>query len=56
MNQDRITYINFLMDELHETNTTIYELLTDREFEELDKVLEDLIIKLHDLKESIQDN
>ena len=50
-----ITYINFLMEELHEANTSIYELLADRDFDELDTVLSNHIIKLTELKESIQD-
>ncbi len=56
MENERIRYINFLMDELHESNTLIYELLIDREFEELDGVLDALISKLTELKESIQDD
>jgi len=55
MESERIRYINFTMDELHKSNTEIYELLIDRDFDELDGVLDALIIKLTELKESIQD-
>lgn len=55
MTQEALGYINFLMDELHETNTTIYELLVDGDHEELNEVLELLIFKLTELKEAIKD-
>ncbi len=55
MTHEALGYINLLMDELHETNTTIYELLVDGEHEELNKVLDLHIIKLTELKQSIQD-
>ena len=55
MDLERVQYINFLMEDLNESITSIYELLMDREFDELHDVLDDLVYQLNELKESIDD-
>ena len=55
MNDERLQHINFIMDDLYDSATEIYESLVDKEFEELDAALDELIGKLQQMKESIED-
>ena len=49
-------YINQITGELHDSITDLYELLMDRDFEELNLQLSELIQKLQDLQSDIQDS
>lgn len=50
---ERIAHINFLMDNIHERTSEIYESLVDREYDELVESIDDLIMQLNEIKNSL---
>jgi hypothetical protein len=50
---ERIAHINFLMDNIHEKTSEIYESLVDREYDELVESIDDLIMQLNEIKNSL---
>ena len=53
---ERLKHINNLMDNIYESTTEVYERLVDREFKELEIVLNSLINQLIEVKHSIKDD
>jgi|TARA_R110000796_G_C14235216_1_gene396518 hypothetical protein len=53
--KERLSHINNKMDEMYEHLDSIYELLVDREFDELNIVVNNLIEELNDIQISITD-
>ncbi len=55
LEQERIIYINTLMNDLHSDNVIIYESLCDREYADTKLAIERMQERLKGLSESIQD-
>ena len=53
---ERLTHINYVMEEIHDSCDSIYECLVDREFEELSTIITELISKLNDVDLSVKDD
>lgn len=53
--KERISHINMVMDEIHESTSDIYEQLVDKEFELLKHTINKLIFKLKEIHNSIED-
>jgi hypothetical protein len=53
---ERITYINILMDSIHNSCNDIYENLIDRDFKALEVEITSLIYVLKDIRESLDDD
>jgi len=53
--QTRISHINNLMRELHDSNNEIYEGLIDRDFESIKSVIDEQIARLTGLRTSLDD-
>ena len=53
---ERLTHINHVMEEIHDSCDSIYECLVDREFEELSTIITELISKLNDVDISVKDD
>ena len=53
--KERLYHINNKMDEMYEHLDTIYELLVDREFDDLKEIVDSLMDELKDIKLSITD-
>jgi len=51
----RVQNINFLMDDIHDSSSTIYESLIDKDFVSLKIEIHALIKKLKLILESVQD-
>ena len=51
----RISHINNLMRELHDSNNEIYEGLIDRDFESTKSVIDEQIARLTGLRNSLDD-
>jgi len=55
LEQERLTYINTLMQELHSDNVIIYESLCDREYVDTKLAIGRIQERLKNLSDSIQD-
>lgn len=53
---DKIKHINFLMDELHDSLSNIYEMLIDNEFDECSDEITSLIKSLRSILDSIKED
>jgi hypothetical protein len=53
--QERLTHINFLMENINELTSDIYESLVDREFDELKTIINKLMSQLNDIQISLED-
>jgi hypothetical protein len=56
IDKERLNYINYLMDDLYNDMSDLYESLVDREMEETKTALSNMILKLRDLQDSIEDD
>jgi hypothetical protein len=56
IDKERLNYINYLMDDLYNDMSDLYESLVDREMEETKSTLFNMILKLRDLQDSIEDD
>jgi len=56
IDKERLNYINYLMDDLYNDMSDLYESLVDREMEETKATLSNMILKLRDLQDSIEDD
>ncbi len=54
--RERITHINYLMDNIHDSTTQIYESLIDRDFENLKEHINILQTILKDISISVEDD
>ena len=52
---ERIKHINFVMNEIHDSNNSIYELLIDQQYPELKKEVVNNIRMLRSILENIED-
>jgi len=52
---ERLSHINHVMDELHDHMDNVYEHLVDREMLECVQELDSCLIKIKDLKQSLED-
>lgn len=55
LDAERITHINHVMEQLHDHMDNIYEHLVDREISECVKEVDESLIKLKDLRQSLGD-
>lgn len=53
--KERLAHINYKMEVIHDYVDDVYELLVDRDFNELSAVLVDLIEELKEIQLSITD-
>lgn len=53
---ERLAHINHLMDGLYDSLSSIYENLVDRDFENLNKEINELMSSLRDIKLSITED
>jgi hypothetical protein len=53
---ERLAYINQLMDGLHDSLNAVYETLVDRDFEGLNREINQLMSSLRDIKASTEDD
>ena len=56
VDKERLTHINLLMEEFYTHTTNIYEHLVDRDIPECKKEVDGLILKLKDLRKSLEDD
>jgi len=56
IDKERLNYINYLMDDLYNDMSDLYESLVDREMEETKSTVSNMILKLRDLQDSIEDD
>ena len=56
IDKERLNYINYLMDDLYNDMSDLYESLVDREMEETKTALSKRILKLRDLQDAIEDD
>ena len=54
--KERIAHINYLMDQINDSATEIYESLVDREYTEVKSQVKNLISKLKDISTSVEDD
>jgi hypothetical protein len=54
--KERLNYINFLMDDLYDDVSDLYESLVDREMSNVKETISTIIFKLKDLQDSIEDD
>ena len=52
---ERLSHINHVMDELHDHMDSVYEHLVDREILECVQELNSCLVKIKDLKQSLED-
>jgi hypothetical protein len=52
---ERLSHINHIMDELHDHMDSVYEHLVDREILECVEQLDSCLLKIKDLKQSLED-
>ena len=55
LERKRIQNINYVMDDLHKSISSIYEHLMDKDYKSLNPEINDLIKKLKSINESIKD-
>jgi len=55
LEQKRISNINYIMDDLHNSVNTIYELLIDHEYAQLKGEVSQVVSKLKNLTDSLED-
>jgi len=56
LEQERLNYINSLMQRLHSLNAIIYESLCDREYHNTQEAIAEIQEELKQLTDSIQDD
>tara|TARA_R110000822_G_scaffold53335_5_gene137649 strand:- start:10414 stop:10605 length:192 start_codon:yes stop_codon:yes gene_type:complete len=54
--KERVNQINFLMNQIHMSSASVYEALIDRDFEDLEQELNNLIFILKDILASIEND
>jgi len=54
--KERIAHINYLMDNIHDSTSEIYESLIDRDFPALKKEIKHLMSSLKDILDSTEDD
>lgn len=53
--QNRLDHINFLMAEIHNSTNALYEKFVDKEYDDAKKEVTNLIKRLKDVHESLED-
>lgn len=56
VDKERLTHINLLMEEFYTHTTNIYENLVDRDIPECRVEVDGLIVKLKELRKSLEDD
>ena len=55
LDEQRIKYINHLMDNIHDQSSEIYESLVDKDFNEAEHNIDKLISTLNNIKSTFKD-
>ena len=55
LDEQRIKYINHLMDNIHDQSSEIYESLVDKDFNEAEYNIDKLISTLNNIKSTFKD-
>lgn len=55
LDEQRVKYINHLMDNIHDHSSEIYESLIDKDFNQAEDNINQLISTLNDIKNSFKD-
>jgi len=56
LDEQRIKYINHLMDDIHKQSSDIYESLIDKDFKEAEHNINKLISVLNNIKSTLKDD
>jgi predicted translin family RNA/ssDNA-binding protein len=55
LDEQRVKYINHLMDDIHNQSSDVYESLVDKDFNEAKDNINKLILTLNNIKSSFKD-
>jgi len=55
LDEQRVKYINHLMDDIHKQSSDVYESLIDKDFNEAENNINKLISTLNNIKSSFKD-
>jgi len=55
LDEQRIKYINHLMDNIHDQSSEIYESLVDKDFNQAEDNINQLILTLNNIKSTFKD-
>lgn len=55
LDEKRLKYINHLMDDIHDKSNEVYESLVDKDFNQAEHNINQLISTLNDIKSSFKD-
>jgi predicted translin family RNA/ssDNA-binding protein len=55
LDEQRVKYINHLMDDIHKRSSDVYESIIDKDFKEAEHNINQLILTLNNIKSSFKD-
>ena len=55
LDEKRLKYINHLMDDIHDQSSSVYESLVDKDFNQAEQDINQLISTLNNIKSSFKD-
>ncbi len=55
LDEQRVKHINHLMDDIHDKSSEVYESLVDKDFNQAEHNINQLISTLNDIKSSFKD-
>lgn len=55
LDEKRLKHINHLMDDIHDQSSDIYESLVDKDFNQAEQDIDQLILTLNNIKSSFKD-
>jgi predicted translin family RNA/ssDNA-binding protein len=55
LDEKRLKHINHLMDEIHDQSSSVYESLVDKDFNQAEQDINQLISTLNNIKSSFKD-
>jgi predicted translin family RNA/ssDNA-binding protein len=56
LDEQRVKYINHLMDDIHKQSSDVYESLIDKDFKEAEHNINELISTLNNIKSSFKED
>jgi predicted translin family RNA/ssDNA-binding protein len=56
LDEQRVKYINYLMDDIHKQSSDVYESLIDKDFKEAEHNINELISTLNNIKSSFKED
>ncbi len=55
LDEKRLKHINHLMDDIHDQSSSVYESLVDKDFNQAEQDIDQLILTLNNIKSSFKD-